>query len=342
MGSTRLPGKVLMPIAGRPLLGFMLDRLAAAREIDEIVVATSDGTIDDPIVALAESAAVPVVRGSEADVLGRFALALRDRHADHVVRLTADCPLIDPAIVDLVVLEHLRQDADYTSNTLLRTYPDGLDVEVLRSETLLAAHARASSPGEREHVTPYVYRRPDTYRLAAHVGPRDLEDERWTVDTPDDFRRVTAIAESKGPATPWEALFDSFGPRAPEMSITLRVARNQGSIDSACECAGEPRGSIAPPLLPGRRTWLVLVDGQPRGAVTVKVDGGIGDLAIVVDPALSGRMGELLCAVDHRLAADSQVVELVIPATDDRSIDEAAAAAGFGRENAGWRRVRLP
>ena len=149
MGSTRLPGKVLADLGGRPMLAFMLARVAplVGRGVEEVVVATSDGAIDEPVAEVARAAGVAAVRGSEHDVLGRYLLALEDHPADTVVRLTADCPLTDPALVSEVLALHRRAGADYTSNTLIRTFPDGLDVEVMAAAALRTAAAEARRPG---------------------------------------------------------------------------------------------------------------------------------------------------------------------------------------------------
>jgi spore coat polysaccharide biosynthesis protein SpsF len=185
-GSTRLPGKVLREIDGRPMLGFMLDRLDALA-VDELVVATSDLERDDPIAEIAQAAGRAVVRGPEDDVLARYALAVERHPAEHVVRLTADCPLADPALVERVVAHHVDTGADYTANVFPRTYPKGLDVEVVRAVALRDAAALAGAPAEREHVTPFFYRRPQLFRLANVRHDVALGDERWTVDTEEDL-----------------------------------------------------------------------------------------------------------------------------------------------------------
>ena len=192
MGSTRLPGKVLADLGGRPVLGLMIDRLARAH-VDRVVVATSDGPADDAIARLATSRGVAVVRGPESDVLERFLLALDHHPADDVVRLTADCPLIDPVIVDSAIGMHRRCGADYTSNSLERTFPDGLDVEVVRAAALRAAAAEATARDEREHVTPFLHRHPERFRLASLETDEWLGHERWTLDTPADLARLREI-----------------------------------------------------------------------------------------------------------------------------------------------------
>ncbi len=192
MGSTRLPGKVLADLGGTTALGLMLDRLARL-DVGLVVVATTEHHRDEPVVKLAEARGAAVIRGSEADVLERFGHALDRFPADHVVRLTADCPLVDPDIVAGVLALHQRAGVDYTSNTLERTFPDGLDVEVVTAAALREAVAEATLPVEREHVTPFVYTRASRYRLASLSTAADLGRERWTLDTPGDLARLRAI-----------------------------------------------------------------------------------------------------------------------------------------------------
>ena len=173
-GSTRLPGKVLRELGDVSMLEFLLRRLEHFGPAESVptwsslgvVVATTDRSADDPIVEVAERCGVGVVRGDEFDVLGRFARVVNDCDADHVVRLTADCPLTDPLIVEAVVTKHLERGAHYTTNVLPRTFPKGLDVEVIDCGALLEASRLARDPVEREHVTPYLYRRPERYVLA--------------------------------------------------------------------------------------------------------------------------------------------------------------------------------
>jgi spore coat polysaccharide biosynthesis protein SpsF len=172
----------------------MLERLARGG-VGPVVVATTVLSRDDGIVELAASLGVRTVRGSEEDVLGRFALALDTYPAETVVRLTADSPLIDPDIVKQVLLRHRITGADYTSNTLVRTFPDGLDVEVLESAALRESAREATDPYEREHVTAFVYRRPDRYRLASVRSSSDAGSVTWTVDTRSDLERVRAIVD---------------------------------------------------------------------------------------------------------------------------------------------------
>lgn len=203
MSSSRLPGKVLKPILGRPMLGRQLDRLRRSARIGRLAVATSREAGDDAIAAFCAGEGVACHRGPLEDVLGRFAGALAELGpADHVVRLTADCPLADWTVIDACIARHLETGADYTSNAIERTYPDGLDVEVMTAATLLRA-ARDASPGpEREHVTMHIYRHPERFRLAALTQSPDLQHERWTVDTADDFRMAEAVFAELFPVKP--------------------------------------------------------------------------------------------------------------------------------------------
>ena len=203
MTSTRLPGKVLRPILGEPMLARQIERLRRARRIDRLVLATSADDSDQPVADLAVSLGCWVHRGALADVLERYAGALQAHGpADHVVRVTADCPLTDWNVVDAVIARHLESGADYTSNALDRTFPKGLDVEVVKAPLLLAAAAEARDLYEREHVTPFFYRRPERFRIEQVTQPEPLGDLRWTVDTPEDFAFVTRVYEALYPSRP--------------------------------------------------------------------------------------------------------------------------------------------
>lgn len=193
MGSTRLPGKVLLDLCGRTMLARVVRRVRRAVLVDEVIVATSQSPEDDAIVDQCNRLSVACFRGSESDVLERYYQAATSHDADVVVRITADCPLIDPQIIDLVVSAFLNGRPDYASNILQRTYPRGLDTEVMTSETLASARSEASQPYERTHVTPYIYRTPGRFRLLSVTGDSDLSQGRWTVDCRDDLDFLIAI-----------------------------------------------------------------------------------------------------------------------------------------------------
>lgn len=204
MSSSRLPGKVLAPVLGAPMIARQLERLRRAQRLDRIVVATSVDPSDDPLAAWCEGQGQPVFRGSLDDVLDRFHGALaRTPEARTVVRLTADCPLADPVVIDAVIAHHLATRADYTSNTpAVRTYPHGLDAEVMRREVLEAAWAEGRDPYEREHVTPFIYRRPERFRIESISRAPSLAHLRWTVDVPSDLEFVREVYGKLYPAKP--------------------------------------------------------------------------------------------------------------------------------------------
>ncbi len=196
--STRLPGKVLMDVAGRPMLTQQLKRLKQCRAIDDITVATTLNDADDPIVALARGEDVRWFRGSEYDVLSRYVGAARESSADIAVRITSDCPLIDPEETDRVVLEleSHTDKCDYAANTVERTFPRGLDVEAFFRDTLERIGRVARSSPAREHVTFFLLQeRPDLFLVRSVKDVQDNSDLRWTVDTPEDLVLIRQVYE---------------------------------------------------------------------------------------------------------------------------------------------------
>ncbi len=193
MGSARLPGKVLADVAGRSMLDRVCRRAQGATSLDRIVVATSVGDDDRPIVDACGRLGVACFCGSPNDVLDRYHRAAETQRADVVVRITADCPLIDPNVIDRVVQTFVEQRPDYAANTLRRRWPRGLDTEVFSADVLARASREATEAHQRTHVTPYFYEHPDLFRLVSVDGPEDLGDWRWTVDEPADLRFVCAV-----------------------------------------------------------------------------------------------------------------------------------------------------
>jgi spore coat polysaccharide biosynthesis protein SpsF len=194
MSSSRLPGKVLRPIMGRPMLGRHLDRLKRCRMIDRLVVATSVEKSDDEVAAFCAAEGISCYRGPLHDVLARYEGAARENDPiDHVVRLTGDCPLADPEVIDEVIRTHLAGDYDYSANIIEPRYPNGLDTEIMTRAALRLMATEASSPYEREHVTPFLYTRPTRFKLGSLQNKVDQSHMRWTVDTEDDFRMVDAV-----------------------------------------------------------------------------------------------------------------------------------------------------
>lgn len=221
MTSTRLPGKVLADICGRPALELMLSRVRRSSRIDRIVVATTSNETDDPVARLCRELGVDVFRGDEADVLGRYVLAAEQYDADPVVRLTADCPMIEPAVIDLAIDEFVKRGCDYISNGLVRTYPDGLDVEVFSRAALIRAGREAEHPFSREHVTPYIKAQASEkpavpFELSSLEFEADFSHVRWTLDRPEDLILIRNLVAKLPEDFTWlEALAEAT--RNPEL-----------------------------------------------------------------------------------------------------------------------------
>jgi spore coat polysaccharide biosynthesis protein SpsF len=201
--SSRFPGKVLADLAGQPLLVWVLRRAKAAA-VDDVVVATTVNAEDDALLEIAEREGVRWFRGDEHDVLGRYVSAAREARADAVVRLTADCPMLDVEVVDRVIsaLGDEPELVDYAANVIVRTFPQGLDAEALFFEVLARTERIATSPESREHVTWFVREeRPDLFKLRSVTAETDDSDLQWSVDRPEDLKRVRAIFAALGLAT---------------------------------------------------------------------------------------------------------------------------------------------
>jgi spore coat polysaccharide biosynthesis protein SpsF len=205
MGSTRLPGKVLEDLGDRSVLAWVLRGCSAARRVDEVVVATSTDPRDDVVEAAARALGVAVVRGSEDDVLSRFLLALDEHPADAVVRVTADCPFVDPDLIDAVIGAWRGVPGlDYVSTVLVRTLPHGLDVELVTADALRRVGQVATGP-HRVHVTSGVYTAPDEFAVMGLSFAPDASDLRVTLDTPDDLRMLRGVVAVRGSSLPSRA-----------------------------------------------------------------------------------------------------------------------------------------
>lgn len=195
MRSSRLPGKVLLPVAGKPLLEHLVERLRRVPSLDEIVMATTIGGTDAPLVRLSSQLGIGCFRGSEQDVLGRVADAARTFQADVIVEITSDCPLIDPGIVERCIRKYLETGADYVSNALKPSYPMGMNAQVFARHTLEEVSRLTHDPADREHVSLYIYSHPEKYRLLnvaasqQHTRPK----LRLTLDTIEDYEVISAI-----------------------------------------------------------------------------------------------------------------------------------------------------
>ncbi len=198
MGSERLPGKVLKDLGGETMLARVVTRARRASLVNDVMVATSKKPMDDLIVRECERLSVGFFRGEEIDVLDRYFRAAQIAKADAVVRITSDCPLIDPEVTDKTIRAFLENTPDYASNTVVRTYPRGLDTEVVSLKALNQAWERARKPYEREHVTPYLLEHPAEFELLSVTGDEDYSQHRWTVDTPQDYEFAQAVYDRLG------------------------------------------------------------------------------------------------------------------------------------------------
>lgn len=231
MGSTRLPGKVVMPIEGSPLIWHVHRRVAVASHCDGVVIATGPRERNEELVALLNSYGIPVFCGSENDVLDRYVAAARHFHATVVVRITGDCPMIDPDVVDQVISVFSGGNFDYVSNIHPPTYPDGLDVEVMTLAALERAHRAARLQSEREHVTPYIWKNSDQFRLGNVAGEKDLNHLRWIVDDMCDLEFVREVFRGLHTEKPLFAMADVLAfleQNRDLMQINAGAIRNEG------------------------------------------------------------------------------------------------------------------
>ena len=193
VSSSRLPGKVLKMVSGKPMLLQQIERIQRVPSIEQIIVATSTSQSDDNLVDVLREQNINVFRGSLNNVLDRFYKAASKYNAEHVIRLTGDCPLSDPDIIENVIQQHFELNVDYTSNTLPASFPDGLDVEIFRFECLEKAWKEAILPSEKEHVTSYIRNNVEKFTHSNVKSSQDLSSMRWTVDEPEDFEFIEKV-----------------------------------------------------------------------------------------------------------------------------------------------------
>ena len=282
MGSTRLPDKVMKPVRGVPMMELLLGRLSRAREIDQIAVATSSDARNDPLADHVAGLGYAVVRGSEHDVLDRFGQAVIETGADVVVRITGDCPLVDPDLVDACIRQFLADQVDYLSNVDPPSYPDGLDIEVFSANALRDAVANATRAFDREHVTPYL-RTSGLFRTASVRNESDYSGLRWTVDEPADFRVIENIFGHFWPRTDftWQEVLD-LQIRQPGLFLENQaINRNEGATMGT----GQKLWKRAKQIIPGgnmllsKRAEMFLPDQWPayfsrsKGCTVWDLDG---------------------------------------------------------------------
>ncbi len=242
MSSSRLPGKVLKLLQGKPMLEHQLLRISRMKTPHHLVVATSDAVEDNEINSLCNELNISCYRGALDDVLGRYYHAATDnnKHGNikHIVRLTGDCPLIESDVIDNVITHYMNQQVDYCSNCCPPTFPDGLDVEVLSLNALKTAYKKAEKASEREHVTPFIRNNPKQFSQTNYANEEDLSHFRWTVDEAVDFELVSKIYQALYPNKPAFNLADILAliVKKPELAmLNNKIARNEGLIKSERE-----------------------------------------------------------------------------------------------------------
>lgn len=193
MSSTRLPGKVLKPLVGQPMINRQIERIQRAEKLDKLLVATSVESSDDPIAQFCQQSEIECFRGDLNNVLSRYYHGALSVNATTVVRLTADCPVIDPTVIDAIINLHLTEQNDFTSNTKPSTLPDGLDVEIMQFSALQKAYNEATSDFDTEHVTPFITNHREAFKVGCYQNSEDLSHHRWTVDNREDFELVEFV-----------------------------------------------------------------------------------------------------------------------------------------------------
>ena len=236
MGSTRLPGKVLTEISGKTMLQRVVERTSAAKSVDEVVVATTNEKEDDTLVNYLKNEGIcDIFRGSVDDVLSRYYECAKLHKADIIVRVTADDPLKDPQIIDQAI-ELLNEDPmlDYCSNTIEPSYPEGLDIEVVRLSALERAHNEAQLASEREHVTPYIWKHPNLFKILNFKFERNLKDWRWTVDKPEDIEFMRCVYREYGscPLVSYKDVIVWLDKNPQIRQINSGINRNEGYLKS--------------------------------------------------------------------------------------------------------------
>jgi spore coat polysaccharide biosynthesis protein SpsF len=233
MGSSRLPGKVMAEIAGKPMLFHVVNRVRRAKKIHQVAVATSTHASDDPIAVFCDGNGISCFRGSEEDVLDRFYRAAKHFQADVIVRLSSDCPLHDPEVIDRVVEALLEGDADFVSGGMKTTYPDGLDAAAFPMAVLDQTWREAKLKSDREHVTTYIHKHPEIFRLKTVRCNEDLSHHRWTVDEPQDLEFVRTVYAHLGDVPFGMRDILDLLKRNPELNkINTGIARNEGYVKS--------------------------------------------------------------------------------------------------------------
>lgn len=234
MGASRLPGKVMMELIGKPVLWHVVSRVRRSSYVDEVVVATTFQREDLEIVKYCSNEGVRVFAGSEDDVLDRYYQVSKLFKPDNVIRITADCPLHDPSVIDQVVGKHIQESNDYTSNTMEETFPDGLDCEAVKFSVLKDSWEKARMASEREHVTQYIIKN-SKYKKGSVTSQVYRGNERWTLDTEEDYAFIEKVFDRLYPANPWFGAGDVYQLLDEEpglRDINSGINRNEGLLKS--------------------------------------------------------------------------------------------------------------
>ncbi len=231
MGSSRLSGKVLHDLCGEPVLTHVINRVKASNKVTETVVLTTVNKLDLPIIKLCSEKNIRVFAGSEEDVLDRYYQFSKLCAVDHIIRITSDCPFMDPEVIDHIIDEHIKNNNDYTSNTLIETYPDGEDVEIFTFAVLEKAWREAKLLSEREHVTPYIKKNEDIFKLKNIEYKENLSDKRWTLDNKEDFEFISKIYDvlyNQNPLFGMKEILEFLKTNEDFEKINKHIERNEG------------------------------------------------------------------------------------------------------------------
>jgi spore coat polysaccharide biosynthesis protein SpsF len=236
VGSSRLHGKVLKEVLGKPLIQYEIERIKRSKKIDKLVLATSDREEDKQLTSVAGNSEIESFPGSENDVLDRYYQCARLYNPDAVVRLTGDMPIHDPDVIDKVITIYEQNQVDYVSNTYETSYPDGLDTEVMEMSALEMAYKEATLPSEREHVTPYIYNNANSYgkrlfKMLVVKNGVDFSHLRWTIDEEADFLLIKEIIKELYPSNPcftWMDVISLLAKRPELLNINNKIERNEG------------------------------------------------------------------------------------------------------------------
>ena len=229
-GSTRFPNKIMNKIGDRTLLSIHVDRIKKAKKINSIIIATTNKKNDNSIKYHADKLNVNCYRGDEDDVLDRFYQAAKIHNPDYVVRLTSDCPLIDPVLIDEIIELAISSDVDYCSNTLIESYPDGQDIEVFTFNALKKAWKESVLKSEREHVTPYMKKNFKSINI--HSNNMEFNKVRMTVDEPNDFKVISRLIDELGIGNSWINYTNLYLNDPTISSLNSSIIRNEGYLKS--------------------------------------------------------------------------------------------------------------